>query len=159
MLKPERIITYLLTLSLVAVIAWMKMCSPDVPVQERVVLKERTIRDTVIIPSEIKYVRLPAKNVFYKDTIEQIIIEHDTVYVKPFIARADTSFFCLDSLNLAFLYPQMVFTIHAKSRPDTNVRTTIIRDSVILENKRSVWEDIATHTGAALVGFLLGRTK
>lgn len=159
MLKAERVITYLLCIALVAVIAWLKMCSPDVPVKERTVIREHKVHDTIITPGQDRYIQLPSKKVFYKDTIEQIIVEHDTVLVKPFIAKTDTSFLCLDSLNLAFLYPQMVFTLHAKSKPDTNVQTTILRDSVILENKRSVWEDIATHTGAALVGFLLGRTK
>lgn len=159
MLKAERIVTYLLCAALIAIVAWMKICTPDAPTKERIVIREHKVHDTLITPGEDRYFQLPSKKVIYRDTIEKIVIGTDTVPVKPFVAKADTSFLCLDSLNLAFMYPQMVFTLHAKSRPDTVVQTTILKDSVIFDDKRSVWEDIATHAGAVLVGFLLGRTK
>jgi hypothetical protein len=109
------------------------------------------IRDTtynVIERGVIKVQYLPGE-VEYIDTSKHIM-------TSPFIARADT-IIRQDTIAVQYSYPQNSFAFMLSMKPDTVVYIEIkTLDTKIIENKIPAWQLILSHTGAGLLGGVLG---
>ena len=88
----------------------------------------------------------------------KVTILKDTVYLtKPFIAQLDT-LINQDTFNLAYTYPNNVFSLRYRLKNDTipikYITLTKFETRVI---EGALWIDVLTHTGAFVLGFGAGK--
>jgi hypothetical protein len=135
------------------VCGWLLKPVPPCPCDKAAsVLEYRvdTVMQPVIIPPLV--LRTPATDTVYRDT--------GRVYTTPaFEARLDT-IVGRDTLGVGFHWPEYTFDVAFRRAADSIplvTRTFTITNTVV--ERRSLWLDILTHTGAAAIGYVVGANR
>jgi hypothetical protein len=116
--------------------------------KQHTLIMEKKSTDTIIklIPREPVIIRKNAvKTIVRKDTI---------ISSEPFTARLDTVM-SADTINLSYDYPENIFMLELKRKPDTSKIQTITLTYPV-EKKAPWWETPAYIVGGILVGFGIG---
>ena len=102
---------------------------------------------TIIERTPIKVIQKEGDIVYIKDTIIQ---------TQPFIVKLDT-IIQHDTINVDYTFPQNKFNMLLRQHPDSIITKTVtITDFRIVEIKRPVYIDILSHSGAFIIGGLIG---
>ena len=122
--------------------------------------------DRVVPRDVIQYKEAPAEIVYrdrwhyIHDTVkvtEVIREEGDTVFQTPaFTAVHDTVLPAGDSVRQSFTFPEQRFSLLFKPVPDTIPQITVYMPEYV---GPTIWEQIATHAGAAILGYAVGRVS
>lgn len=119
---------------------------------ERQLAERRVERDTVV---QVQIVRKPM--VVARQKAQVAFVQDSVVRTQPFVARMDTVA-AGDTLSVEYRFPEHLITAELRRRADT-LQTVVVRERTVevrLERRRW-WEELATHLGAALVGYVVAR--
>ena len=121
-----------------------------------VVIKYITKIDStfVVMPAETLTVTGKGK-IQYQDRDKFIFVDRFIDTCKPFISKLDT-IVKKDTLSLAYNYPNNVFSIILKQKPDSVLTRTITINSDPVEIKRPLFIDVLSHSGSFIIGGLIG---
>lgn len=103
---------------------------PPTPVAQREL--QRVVKDTVVAkPDTIILTKVNTITKYRTDTIVRFIEGTDTLSVRPFTTRLDTSFGRVDTLSIELSYPPPVLSFVMALKPDTSIQTTVYLDKYI----------------------------
>lgn len=106
-----------------------------------------TKRDTIV---EIRY----SEPIVIERAKTKIVYKRDTIIeTKPFVATIDT-IIKMDTIYVAFNYPEMTLDVIVKKQPDTLMHEKIFVET---QAKRAWWEIPVSVLAGTVVGYLLGR--
>ena len=108
----------------------------------------------VVMPAETLTVTAKGK-IQYQDRDKFIFVDRFIDTCKPFTARLDT-IVKKDTLSLAYQYPNNIFNIILKQKPDSVLTRTITISSDPIEIKRPLYIDVLSHTGSFVLGGFIG---
>lgn len=124
-----------------------------------------TIVKTVVVDRPSVYIKNAPAEIITKEKIKQVIDTlivsdtiraYDTAYlVRPFIACLDTVLPSRDTLDARYYFPENMFDIFFKPKPDT-IQTQWITKIEKEKETESVWVKIGIGSAGIILGYILG---
>ncbi|MBM2817031.1 MAG: hypothetical protein HW421_3793 [Ignavibacteria bacterium] len=123
-------------------------------IPQKVMLRHQ-IEEKKIIYIDTLIRTLPAKPIYIKRTAEKIIKLRDTIIqTNPFCSAIDT-IIAFDTVHAEYEFPENIFTIEVKKKPDTmKIQTISIMQTV--KEETPWWQTPVYIIGGALGGYVLG---